>query len=67
MSANVIELARLAGFEPDSASTEWHRRIHNFFALVSAHEREQCAKACERVRMVKGGEVFAEVIRARGE
>ena len=29
-------------------------------------EREACAKACERRGMVKGGEVFAARIRARG-
>jgi len=30
-------------------------------------EREACAKACERKSPVKGGEVFAARIRARGE
>ena len=29
-------------------------------------EREACAKACEETRIVKGGEVFAAKIRARG-
>jgi len=30
-------------------------------------EREQCARVCEQRGMVKGGEVFAARIRARGE
>ena len=29
-------------------------------------EREECAKVCEERGMVKGGEVFASRIRARG-
>jgi hypothetical protein len=29
-------------------------------------EREACAQVCEAKRMVKGGEVFAAAIRARG-
>jgi hypothetical protein len=29
-------------------------------------EREACAKVCEAKRIVKGGEVFAAAIRARG-
>lgn len=32
-----------------------------------AAEREACARACEAAGMVKGGEVFAARIRARGE
>ena len=36
--------------------------------LVAAAEREACAKVCERKGgMVKGGEVFAAKIRARGK
>ena len=30
------------------------------------HEREACAKVCERKSLVKGGEVFAARIRERG-
>ena len=33
---------------------------------VRAAIREACAKACEETRIVKGGEVFAAKIRARG-
>jgi len=32
-----------------------------------AAEREACAQVCESKGMVKGGEVFAARIRARGE
>lgn len=41
--------------------------VERFAALVAAVEREACAKACERRGMVKGGEVFAARIRARGQ
>ena len=41
--------------------------ISRFAALVAAAEREACAKVCEERSMVKGGEVFAAKIRARGE
>lgn len=40
---------------------------HRFANLVAAAEREACARACEERGMVKGGEVFAARIRARGE
>jgi hypothetical protein len=41
--------------------------LERFAALVAAAEREACAKVCEQRGMVKGGEVFAARIRARGE
>jgi len=34
---------------------------------IAAEEREACAQVCEAKRMVKGGEVFAAAIRARGQ
>ena len=34
--------------------------------MAADKEREACAKACEKTRIVKGGEVFAAKIRARG-
>ena len=34
--------------------------------IAADKEREACAKACEESRIVKGGEVFAAKIRARG-
>ncbi len=40
--------------------------LEAFANLVAAAEREACAKVCEAKRIVKGGEVFAAAIRARG-
>jgi hypothetical protein len=40
--------------------------LEKFVELVVAAEREACAKLCEERGMVKGGEVFAARIRARG-
>ena len=37
-----------------------------FAAFGAKHEREACAQVCEAKRIVKGGEVFAAAIRARG-
>lgn len=34
--------------------------------MAADKEREACAKACEETRIVKGGEVFAAKIRAKG-
>jgi len=45
---------------------EWLPMLERFAALVAAHEREACAKVCERKSPVKGGEVFAARIRKRG-
>lgn len=41
--------------------------LGRFCALVAAADREECAKVCEARGMVKGGEVFAARIRARGQ
>ena len=46
---------------------DWHDELERFAALVAAAERAACANACEAKGMVKGGEVFAARIRARGE
>ena len=40
--------------------------LETFVDLAVAAEREACAKVCEERGMVKGGEVFASRIRARG-
>lgn len=34
--------------------------------MAAYKEREACAKVCEETRIVKGGDVFAAKIRARG-
>jgi len=41
-------------------------KLERFYALVAAHEREACAKLCEQKSAIRGGEVFATRIRARG-
>jgi len=46
---------------------DWHDELERFAALVAAAERAACANVCEAKGMVKGGEVFAARIRARGE
>jgi len=40
--------------------------LEAFANLVAAAKAEECAKVCEAKRIVKGGEVFAAAIRARG-
>jgi hypothetical protein len=60
---DVIRMAREAG---PLISTPFDVWCEHFAALVAAAEREECAKLCEGRGMVKGGEVFASRIRARG-
>jgi len=68
---DIIRMARENGFYRDGENTQrplwvWtDDELVRFAALVSAAEREACAKVCEGVRL-KGREVFAEAIRARG-
>ena len=57
---DIIKLAREAGLSDGVAETV------AFANLVAAAEREACAKACQERGVVKGGEVFAARIRARG-
>ena len=63
---DIIRMAREV--IPNSAAFELkgHYEIERFAALVAAAEREACAKVCERKSAVKGGEIFAARIRARG-
>jgi len=44
-----------------------HALMAKVDARARAEEREACAKVCEQKSAVKGGEVFAARIRARGE
>ena len=62
---DIIRMAREAGFAP-SWSDAAGEALERFAALVAAAERAACANACEAKGMVKGGEVFAARIRARG-
>ena len=56
----IMQIAIQAG---NTVDREWLKR---FATLVAFAEREACAKVCEERGMVKGGEVFAARIRARG-
>ena len=40
--------------------------LMRFVEMVAAVEREACARLCEQKSPVKGGEIFAARIRARG-
>jgi hypothetical protein len=70
---DIIRMAREA-CDTDKVDA-WHNgfwtltqdEIERFFHMAQAAEREACAKVCERRGMVKGGEVFAARIRARGQ
>ena len=69
---NIIRMAREAGWpgiyaKPLFSITMQEDDFLRFAALVAAAEREECAKMCEEKSMIKGGEVFAARIRARGE
>jgi hypothetical protein len=70
---DIIRMALEAGMaEPQEVMyynfwTADQKELERFASLVAAAEREACAKACERRGMVKGGEVFAARIRARGQ
>ena len=46
---DITRMARVAGFEIDCCSLEWHDRIERFAALVAAAEREACAALCEQM------------------
>lgn len=64
MTQDIIEMARQV-----YGDTVWSEasldRLKRFYNLVAAKEREACARLCEG-GIIKGGEVFAAKIRARG-
>jgi hypothetical protein len=68
---NIIELAKQAGLQTDSAGV-WvddgyiNDQLERFAELVAAHEREACAKLCESHVRQPSRLHFAAVIRARG-
>lgn len=67
---DIIRMAREAELHCHVKLTEhglFTEDLEYFANLVAAAEREACANACEAQGMVKGGEVFAARIRARGE
>jgi hypothetical protein len=67
---NIIELAqkcKLVGEHPHLAGI-YLKSLERFAELVAAHEREECAKVCEKQYEYYGHDhVFAKAIRARGE
>ena len=66
---DIMRMARQSGLHlyVNSLTEEPYALVVDRFAnLVAAAEREACAKLCEERGMVKGGEVFAARIRARG-
>lgn len=61
-------LFRVMWSSQPSACIGWSRdELISFAKQVAAAEREACAKACDEKSAVKGGEVFAARIRARGQ
>ena len=58
----MAEVAGMTGLESSGILENFER----FATLVAAAEREACAKVCEQKSPVKGGEIFAARIRARG-
>jgi hypothetical protein len=67
---DIILMADASGIAYYGMGKDREKFIHYlkaFAALVAASEREACAQVCEAKRMVKGGEVFAAAIRARGQ
>jgi hypothetical protein len=75
---DIILMAHKAGFLIDTHAQQYQpncilstyglidENLERFANLVAAAEREACATLCEERGMVKGGEVFAARIRARG-
>ena len=60
----IIRMAREAGFEGLIEKAWGIEQLERFAALVAAHEREACAKVCEKMAPRT---VCAAAIRARGD
>jgi polynucleotide 5'-kinase involved in rRNA processing len=66
---DIIRMADASGLSFYGMGKDRDKFVHYlaaFAKLVAEAEREACAKVCEERGMVKGGEVFAARIRARG-
>jgi hypothetical protein len=61
---DIIRMAREADLNVHDPAIDLLQR---FAKQVAEYEREACARLCEERGMVKGGEVFAARIRARGQ
>ena len=64
---DIIKMAREAGFNPVSYTGANLELFERFAALVSKHEREECAKVCLEEAPSLDGQLCAAAIRARGE
>jgi hypothetical protein len=62
---DVIRLARETGFF-DNEIDDYESLLLSFAKLVAAHEREACAKVCEKDGLL-WGQKYAAAIRAKGE
>jgi hypothetical protein len=62
---DIIKMAREAGFNPVSYTGANLELFERFAELVTAHEREACAKLCEEL-LPGNGSRTAAAIRARG-
>ena len=73
----VLRLAREAGFVCQRDEYLFGEMLERFASLVAAHEREQCAKACDEIARelvtlacdseAHGADGCSVAIRARGE
>jgi hypothetical protein len=72
---DIIRMARAAGCKPFRSPEHWDDVqvfatpdvLERFAALVSKHEREECAKVCLEEAPSLDGQLCATAIRARGE
>jgi hypothetical protein len=66
MNQEIIRMAREAEFHPIEGGIV-EGNLLRFAALVSAAEREACAKVCDDLDVDYYSDVFATAIRARGQ
>ena len=67
---NIKELARQAGVRDDEYCFEFSepKYLIRFAELIAAHEREECAKVCDRfANRMMSAEECAGAIRERGK
>jgi hypothetical protein len=62
----IIEMARQAGLWPAVTDT-FKKELETFAKLVTAKEREACAKVCDNKQYVHPYHDLGTLIRARGE
>jgi len=66
---DIIKMAKEAKlpYEYDTYRVLYLKELERFAALVSKHEREECAKVCLEEAPSLDGQLCAAAIRARGE